>query len=184
MARSIKSWPILACLYAFSSVAVHAATTNFTANIIESSCEVTIPETTITFGSKSVADFPFTMATADLRALNVELNCQGSTGVAPSLAPYLKVTGEAMGLSDSRLFRSSSSTASGVGFMLKKGAFTDSSAFYSADGTVAPGDSVNFTQAEGVTTQQFTVGLVRGSDEVTLTAGNISAKISFAIAYP
>lgn len=184
MVQLIKSWPIIVYLYALNSGAVQAATTNFKANIIESSCEVSVPEATITFSSKSVADFPYTTSATELHPLNVELNCQGTTGFSAFVAPYLRVTGEASGLSDTRLFRSGNSDAAGVGFMLKKGALSDLSTFYSANGTVAPGDAVNFTQTAGVSTQQFTVGLVRGSNEAVLTGGNITAKISFALAYP
>lgn len=170
----------LALFCSISSCAVHAATTNFTANIVDGSCEVTVPNSSITFDSKAIYEFPSVMTTVEVRPLIVDLNCEGTEG----LAPVLNVTGEAVGLADPQLFRSGGSVAQGVGFMLKEGTFPSVSGFYTSAGTVAPGDSVAIAQSVGVSSQIFTVGLVRGANEAPPTAGAINAKISFSFAYP
>lgn len=180
MERLIKPWFALACLSSFSSMVAHAATTDFTANITDGSCEVTIPNSTITFNTKAVPAFSSAMTAVELHHVNVELDCVNTAG----FAPVLQVTGESIGLSDARLFRSGSSDAQGVGFMLKAGTVTDLSGFYTASGTLGPGDSVKISQDEGVSTQAFTVGLVRGADEAIPRGGAVRAKITFAFAYP
>lgn len=180
MVRSIKSGFALGCLYLFGSIPAHAATTNVTANITDGSCEVIIPNSTLTFDNKMAYEFSFAMKTVELQQINIELNCVGTAGAAP----VLNITGDSVGLADTRLFRSGNSEAKGVGFMLKEGKVSDLSGFYTASGTVAPGGAVNISQAEGISTQEFTVGLVRGADEAIPTVGAIRAKISFTFAYP
>lgn len=180
MARSIKYCFALTGLYLSCSAVVYAATTQITANISDGSCEVTIPNGNLTFDNKRASEFSSAMTTVELHHLNVELSCAGTAGIAP----VLNVTGESAGLADARLFRSASSEAKGVGFMLKQGTLTDLPGFYTANGTVAPGDSVSISQDNGMSTQPFTVGLVRGKDEAIPSAGAISGKISFTFAYP
>lgn len=179
MVRSIDLLFVLTSIYFFNITLANAATTHIQANVVDGSCEVIIPSSTITFDSKMAYEFSSDAMALELHPLNVQLNCIGA-GTAPSL----KVTGESVGLADTRLFRSGGSDARGVGFMLKEGTLTDLSSFYTASGTVAPGDSVNVSQVEGVSTQPFTVGLVRGVNEAIPSIGKINAKISFTFSYP
>jgi type 1 fimbria pilin len=156
----------------------HAATTDMKATIVDGNCQVAVDTPSITFDNRDVSQF--SSGTAAVLPLNVNLNCEGMQGNAPSLT----VSGESSQLSDNRLFRAASSTAEFVGFMLKKGVLNNLSDFYNATGTVAPGDTVALTQDDGNFMQPFSVGLVQGAGDPPLKPGAVTAKITFAFIFP
>lgn len=180
MAAFIKQMTsgVLLVIAGMSASHALAATTDIKANIIDGNCQVSLDSASITFDRKDVTQF--TTGTAAVLPLGVNLNCVGMQGQAPSLI----VTGESSGLSDSRLFRSASSTAQYVGFMLKKGTFTSLADFYNAADTVAPGDRVAISQVDGDSVQPFSVGLVHGAGDPMLTAGGVNARITFSFVFP
>jgi type 1 fimbria pilin len=169
---------MLLVLSGMTASQVIAASTDIKANIIDGSCQVSIDSASITFERKDVTQF--TAGTAAVLPLGVKLNCVGMQGQAPSLS----VTGESSGLSDTRLFRSASSSAQYVGFMLKKGTLTSLVDFYNAVDTVAPGDTVLINPVDGDSVEPFSVGLVRSAGDPMLTAGAVNAKITFAFIFP
>lgn len=138
---------------------VKAATTEISADIADGTCQVSLDSSRITFNKRDPSQF--STGTAEIRPLAVNLNCENMAG----LSPALKVTGESSGVNDARLFRDKSSTASHVGFMLKKGNATNLSTFYNAAGTVIPGDVLPITPIDGSSMQQFSVGLVHSASD-------------------
>ncbi len=180
MARLIKqvSSALLLILSGVSADQALAATTDIKATVMDGNCQVAIDTPTLKFDTKDVTQFA--TGTAAILPLAVSVNCEGMQGKTPSLT----VSGESAQLSDTQLFRSASSTAKYVGFMLKKGTLNNLSDFYNAAGTVAPGDSVAITQDDGTSVQPFSVGLVRSAGDPLLTAGAVSAKITFAFIFP
>lgn len=161
-----------------SGAAASAATTEIKAKIVDGSCQVSLDKASITFDQKDVTQFA--TGTAQILPLSVNLNCVEMQGKSPSLS----VTGESSGLTDTRVFRSSSSTAKYAGFMLKKGSLSSLTDFYQAADTVAPGDIVAIAQDEGSSVQSFSVGLVRSAGDPLLTQGNVNARITFAFIFP
>ena len=161
-----------------SGAAASAATTEIKAKIVDGSCQVSLDKASINFDQKDVTQFA--TGTAQILPLSVNLNCVEMQGKSPSLS----VTGESSGLTDTRVFRSASSTAKYAGFMLKKGSLSSLTDFYQAADTVAPGDIVAIAQDEGSSVQPFSVGLVRSAGDPMLTQGNVNARITFAFIFP
>ena len=161
-----------------SGAAASAATTEIKAKIVDGSCQVSLDKASINFDQKDVTQFA--TGTAQILPLSVNLNCVEMQGKSPSLS----VSGESSGLTDTRVFRSASSTAKYAGFMLKKGSLSSLSDFYQAADTVAPGDIVAIAQDEGSSVQPFSVGLVRSAGDPMLTQGNVNARITFAFIFP
>lgn len=161
-----------------SGAAASAATTEIKANIVDGSCQVSFDKASIIFDQRDVTQFA--TGTAQILPLSVNLNCVEMQGKSPSLS----VTGESSGLTDTRVFRTASSTAKYAGFMLKKGSLSSLTDFYQAADTVAPGDIVAIAQDEGSSVQPFSVGLVRSAGDPMLTQGNVSARITFAFIFP
>ncbi|HGM5489490.1 TPA: fimbrial protein [Serratia fonticola] len=169
---------MLLVLSGMSASQAIAATTEIKANIMDGSCQISVDSASLTFERKDVTQF--TAGTAAVLPLGVNLNCVGMQGQAPSLS----VTGESSGVSDPRLFRSASSSAQYVGFMLKKGTLTSLADFYSAAETVAPGDAVVINPVDGDSVEPFSVGLVHSTGDPMQTAGSVNAKITFAFIFP
>lgn len=178
MAALIKLSGMLLVLSGLSFGQAFAATTDIKARIVDGSCQVSFDNASITFDKKNTTQFA--TGTAEVLPLAVNLDCVEMQGKAPSM----KVTGESVGLSDTRLFRAGSSTASYVGFMLKKGTLTSLADFYNAADTVAPGDTVSISQDEGISAQPFSVGLVRSAGDPMLTGGAVNARITFSFIFP
>lgn len=158
--------------------AAHAATTEIKADIVDGICQVSFSNSSIIFTTKNSQQFAG--GTAEVLPLDVNMRCEGTSGLTPSL----KVTGESAGVSDQNLFRSTSSTAAYAAFMLKKGTVTDTNGFYSAPNTVAPGDIIALTSDEGSSVEHFTVGLVQAAGDPPLGNGTVSASINFAFVFP
>ncbi|WP_174333381.1 fimbrial protein [Serratia fonticola] len=169
---------VLLVLSGMSASQAVAAITDIKANITDGSCQISVDNANITFDRKDVSQF--TAGTATVLPLDINLNCVGMQGQAPSLS----VSGESSGLSDTRLFRAASSSAQYVGFMLKKGTLTSLADFYNASGTVAPGDKVLINPVDGDSVEAFSVGLVRSAGDSMPTAGAVNAKITFAFIFP
>lgn len=165
-------------LTAHPATAATSGSTTITADIIDGICQVSFSTNTLTFPTKSSAQFAG--GTAQVLPLEVNMNCVGMSG----LTPLLKVTGDSVGVKDKNLFRSASSTASYAAFMLKKGTLTDPANFYNAAGTVAPGDVIAIGKDDGDSVEYFTVGLVQGAGDPPLGNGTVNASINFAFVYP
>lgn len=155
-----------------------AATTEIKADIIDGICQVSFSNSSIIFTTKN--SLQFAGGTAEVLPLDVNMRCEGTSGLTPSL----KVSGESAGVSDQNLFRSASSTAAYAAFMLKKGTLTDTNGFYSAPNTVAPGDIIALSSDDGSSVEHFTVGLVQGAGDPPLGNGTVSASINFAFVFP
>lgn len=169
---------MLLVLSSISTGQAMAATTDIKARIVDGSCQISLDNASITFNSKDITQF--STGTAEVLPLAVNLNCVEMQGKAPSMS----VTGESVGLNDTRLFRAGSSTAKYVGFMLKKGTLSNLADFYNAADTVAPGDTVVISQDDGSSVQPFSVGLVRSASDPMLTGGTVNAKITFSFIFP
>lgn len=155
-----------------------AATTEIKADIVDGICQVSFSNSSIIFTTKNSQQF--SSGTAEILPLDVNLRCEGTSGLTPSL----KVSGESVGISDTNLFRSANSTAAYAAFMLKKGTLTDATSFYAAPNTVAPGDIITLTTDEGNSVEHFTVGLVQGAGDPPIGNGTVSASINFAFVFP
>lgn len=180
MARFIDSFSsgILLMLSGITVGQAIAATTDFTATVMDGHCQVAIDTPTLRFDRHNTTEF--SDGTAQILPLDVSVNCEGMKGQAPSMT----VSGESSQLTDKRLFRAGNSSASYVGFMLKKGTLNNLKDFYNAAGTVAPGDTVAIAQDDGGSVQPFSVGLVRSAGDPPLTAGAVNANITFAFIFP
>jgi len=169
---------VLLAIGALTTNTASAATTEVKAEITDGVCQVSFSNPSIIFSTKY--SHQFTGGTAELLPLDVNMRCTDTAGLIPSL----KVTGESVGVTDTSLFRSASSTANYAAFMLKKGTLTDTTSFYTDPDTVAPGDIVALTSDDGDSVEHFTVGLVHGAGDPPLGSGTVSASINFAFVFP
>lgn len=174
----IQALNMMVLLSAMTANHAMSATTEIKANIVDGQCQVSLDSANITFAVKN--SYQFSTGTAEIKPLAVNINCENMAGLSPSL----KITGESSGLVDTRLFRSASSSAQYVGFMLKKGLLTDLSDFYNAENTVGPSDIVAIDQDDGTSVQQFSIGLVRSANDPMFTNGTVNGKITFAFIFP
>lgn len=175
--RSFNSSHLRGIAVLLSALAIPAwgAKVEFQADITRGTCTVSVPET-LNFGLTLVSDFQGPKSTADVRDLAVGLQCK-DFGSKVLGQPSIKVTGTMEG----DMFRDTSSTAKGVGFMLKSTSIADKTAFYSHAGTVRNGDLIPILDVNAQE-QILSLGFVRGAGNIS--NGEAKATLKFEFAYP
>jgi type 1 fimbria pilin len=181
MARYAKAILFTWFLSAQGALAASSASVDFSAQISDGSCELTLSDTTLNFGvhlRSKVQD----ASTVMMLPLTAAIRCSGAT------SPSLTVTGTPYtmaGLSRPVVFRDADSAASGVGFMVRRdtGGISQSN-FYSMDSALANGEPVTLNAIGEATWQNesFLLGLVRAGS-LPVTPGTVKAILTFTVAY-
>ncbi len=161
---------------------VQAVTLNFSAILNPGTCTFSLDKSTLALDSVHLSQFaPATLQAAQPFTLTVQ-DCSGTDA---SLAPVVNVSGDGITRDSKWLFRSSDSSASGVGVMLVK---TDVPPAYGST-EVKNGDNIPLAAA-GVNPPdqniRFYAGITCGSLACTsdpITPGTLTARILFNLAY-
>lgn len=148
-----------------------------TAEITKGNCEFSTSIGDVEFSSQTINSFSPGNAAA-VMPLKLLYECDG----------YL--SGEKMGVfiltqasADSNVLLSSTSTATGVGFMLKEGEVTETAGFYNAGTTLKNGGKFIIDMAaEGEHT--LSVGFVKQNNATAVKAGDAKASVTFMFVMP
>ena len=181
MARLTESVLVVGMLFTGCVQAGESAQVEFSAQISDGSCEMTLSDTSLMYGVHRRTDIQG-MSTVMLQPLTAAIRCSGAT------TPSLSVTGTPYpGFLASRpvVFRDAASEATGVGFMIRRdmGGINDSN-FYDESEALANGESVLLSPVgESVwQSEVFLLGLVHAGNEV-VTPGVIRATLTFTVSY-
>jgi hypothetical protein len=171
--RSSKSLAILvtaSLLFPAKLIAADNNVVTATAEILKGNCGFSTSTYSIEFPSQTVSSFRLGNAAA-VMPLKVLYECEGFEANS-------KMAVITMGSvsSDTKVFASSTSTATGVGFMLKDGEVTETAGFYNAGRTLGVGDK--FT-ADMKTQGEYTlsVGFVKQNTSTPVTSGDVTASV-------
>lgn len=178
-----KSFLLLAlALSVLGSVSAQAVTLNFSAVLNPGTCTFSLDKSTLALDSINLAQLtPSTLQVAQPFTLIVK-DCSGTDAI---LAPVIDISGDGLTQDGKWLFRSSDSTASGIGVMLVK---TDVTPGY-GDLEVKDGDNIPLAAA-GVNPPdqniKFYAGITCGSlacASGSLSPGTLTARVLFNLAY-
>ncbi|WP_159566163.1 fimbrial protein [Budvicia diplopodorum] len=182
--RKWATGTIMVALLSCGIVPAQAITLNYSAQINQGTCQISLDQTTLSLGTVMlsslrgntlVAARPFTL---QVRACGDFLSGQ---------TPAIKITGQGMTLSGKWVFRSSvDSVAQGVGIMVAQ---SNTPALYSQT-AIADGDYINLASVDLIPTDadfQFFAGITCGSSSDCTSAnvqpGRITARIVFDFVY-
>lgn len=172
---------VLAALMSIAIGSAQAVIINFSAMLNPSTCTFSLDKGTLALGGIPRAALqPATLVAAQPFTLQVR-DCSGSDA---SLTPVVSVSGDGVSQGGKWLFRSSESTAAGVGIMLVKG---DAPPNYNQT-EVKNGDDLTLADKGVVPLDQnlmFYAGMTCGTATTCATAGagSLTARILFTLAY-
>ncbi|MFZ1872506.1 MAG: fimbrial protein [Chania sp.] len=180
--RKKSSLLMLVTLSALMSKSAPAVTLNFSAVLNPGTCTFSLDKSTLTLDSINLSQLTSsTLRVAQPFTLMVK-DCSGTDAV---LAPVVDISGDGLTQDGKWLFRSSDSTASGMGIMLVK---TDVTPSY-GDIEVKNGDNIPLAAA-GVNPPdqniKFYAGITCGSLACAsgpLSPGTLTARVLFNLAY-
>lgn len=177
-----RVWTLLACLLpAVWALAADTASVEFSAQISDGSCELTLSETTLSYGIYRVRDLQAARAVS-LLPLTASIQCSGAT------TPTLSVSGTSYSpasVPQAVLFRNTDSVASGVGFMVRRnnGGITLGN-FYNLSAALVNDMPVTLPAVTGGSAhnEPLLLGLVRAGNE-PVTPGVLKATLTFKVTY-
>ncbi|AHG21730.2 hypothetical protein Z042_20555 [Chania multitudinisentens RB-25] len=163
------------------TLAANTASVDFSAQISDGSCELTLSEPHLSYGVHRRSDVQAS-TTVMLLPLTAGIQCSGAT------TPTIKVSGvpyTPAPVSRAVIFRDADSAAKGVGFMVRRdtGGITTGN-FFNTDAALVNGEAVTLSAVaeETLHSEPFLLGLVRAGNE-PVTPGTIKATLTFTVAY-
>ncbi|CNI73511.1 fimbrial protein [Yersinia intermedia] len=161
--------------------AADTTTVEFSAQISDGSCELTLSETALSYGIYRMTDAQ-AASTAGLLPLTATIQCSGAT------IPTLSVSGTAYtsaSVPQAVIFRDADSVASGVGFMVRRdtGGITLGN-FYDTGAALVNGTPVTLPAVaeQAVYNAPLLLGLVHAGSE-PVTPGTVKASLTFKVTY-
>lgn len=161
--------------------ALHAADNSIvtlTATIGKGTCAFATNTDAVEFAQPQIiSDFHAGNAVAT-QLFQLSYHCEGYENNSKAT---LSVSGATS--SDNRVFLSNTSTAEGVGFMLKDGTVTALDGFYNAGTTLKNGDTL---LVDAVTSGEhaLSIGFVKQNGSLNVTSGAVNAAVTFTFAVP
>lgn len=178
--RNSKSAAILIIallLFPTALIAADNNVVNVTAEITKGSCEFSTTTDSIEFPSQIVSSFSPGNAAA-VMPLKLQYKCEGYSNNAKLGIFILSPPSP-----DSQVLLSSTSTTTGVGFMLKNGEVTEKTGFYSAGTTLSHGSKFIIDMAaQGE--HLLSVGFVKQNTATAVTPGDAKASVIFMFVMP
>ncbi|WP_411753400.1 fimbrial protein [Serratia sp. (in: enterobacteria)] len=177
-------WAFVGVLIAQGSMPVQALTLNYSAQINQGTCQISLDKTQMHLGTVELSALRGTLVAAQPFTLRVRA-CSGE--YQPGLTPAIKVTGEGLSRDGKWLFRSAAdSVAQGIGIMLIK---SDTPPSYGQK-PVANGDFLDLAAKNIIpadTDLNFFAGMACGSvadcQAASVKPGRVSARIVFDFVY-
>lgn len=158
---------------------------SFLAKINDGTCSVSLEPNTINFKNVRLSNFSAPGTTTEIQPLQLILrDCQGLPD--GRLKAGITTTGD-MASFDSYLYRDPSSTAEGVGVLLRAGKFTDRSDFYDTSKAVISGGrsyelAVGNAPVSGKVLD-YSLGFTNGNGQESVTPGKLVATLTFSFSY-
>lgn len=177
--RNSKSAVILAValLLPATLIAADNNTVTVTAEITKGSCEFSTSSDSVEFTPQTVSAFSSGHAAA-VMPLKLSYSCTDYEANAKIGVFMLGAVSP-----DSKVFLSSASTATGVGFMLKDGEVTGTAGFYNAGTTLVYGSKI-IVDAISDGEHAISVGFVKQNTSTAVTSGDVTASIMFMFVQP
>lgn len=180
MALFARRLAYIALTYLISSVsfASDTATVDFSAVITDGSCDISLSDTRLSFGTHRYVDVSGMTSGTTIKMLPLTANVTCSS----ASSPILSVAGTTS--SSPAIFRDADSVSSGVGFMIRRdiGGITTGS-FYDEVAAMKVNEPVilNPVGDGQASVEPLLLGLVRDSDG--LSPGLIKASVTFTVLY-